>query len=306
MLNPGTEFEGYFTEQAQARGITILPTDRESPWQNGRTERAGGLWKTQVKIAARKCTPVTREEWLMLCDLCVQARNRYHNRSGFSPMQRVFGSNLRLPNSLNSDDAIDSELLSENPSEDFQRAEEMRRQATRAWARLDSRGRLQRAFRARHRTIQNFTEGSLVFVWRQPRGGPGKWVGPGLVIIPTAGGCWVNMRGSLWRCSNEQFRPATSDESLGAELVNRYFKDLCTDIQHGRGPKKYVDVRAEGRPQFPDDPAEDGDEDFKEDTDDEMEPAAELTPEQVSLADRDSPPTSSGPRVATKAAQDHG
>ena len=186
VLDPGLEFEGYFSEQAQAYGITVLPTDRESPWQNGRTERAGGLWKQQLKIASRKTTPVNRTEWLTLGSLCVQSRNRYHNRSSFTPLQRVFCENPRLPDSLLSDDAIDPALLCENPSTDYQRAAEMRVAATRAWAALDSRTRMQRSLRARHRTTHNFVEGQLVFVWRQPRVGPGKWIGPGLIVIPTA------------------------------------------------------------------------------------------------------------------------
>ena len=263
VLDPGTEFEGAFTEWAQAYGITILPCDRESPWQNGRTERAGGLWKEQLKIASRESTPVTRTEWTALGALCVQARNRFQNRSGYSPTQRVFGISQRLPNSLLSDDAIDPALLSENPMTDFQRAEEMRASAQKAWAELDSRTRMKRALGARHRIAHNFSEGQLVFVWRQPRVGPGKWIGPGLIILPTAGGCWVNMRGSLWRCSNEQLRPATNDENLGAELVNRYLGEMRWDLQRNKGPKKFVDVRAEGIPDFgesldtPDSPRQD-------------------------------------------------
>ena len=31
VLDQGTDFEGYFTEEAQAHGITMLPTVRESP-----------------------------------------------------------------------------------------------------------------------------------------------------------------------------------------------------------------------------------------------------------------------------------
>jgi len=46
-------------------------------------------------------------------------------------------------------------------------------------------------------------------------------------------------------------RPATNDESLGAELINRYLGDLRWDIQRNKGPKKYVDVRAEGIPDIP-------------------------------------------------------
>ena len=47
--------------------------------------------------------------------------------------------------SLLSDDPIDPELLSTNPIADYQRAEEMRVAATRAWAALDSRRRLKRS-----------------------------------------------------------------------------------------------------------------------------------------------------------------
>ena len=71
------------------------------------------------------------------------------------------GKSHRLPDSLLSDDAIDAGLLSENPNADFQRAEDMRRAATNAWAADDSRGRLQRAFRARHRTPQHYHEYNL-------------------------------------------------------------------------------------------------------------------------------------------------
>ena len=258
VLDPGLEFEGHFAEMSHAHGIVILPTDARSPWQNGRTERAGGLWKHQFNIAIRKCTPVNQSEFEALGMMCCAARNRYCNRSGFSPAQRVFGFTPRLPNSLHSDDAIDPGLLSENPLQDFQRSEELRAAATRAWASLDNRSRLLKSFRARHRTPHHFTEGQLVFVWRQPAVGPGHWKGPGIVIMATSGGCWVNMRGALWRCSNEQMRPATHDESLGAELVNRYLDDLRWDVQRNKGPKKYVDIIREGPPRFPGDaPLED-------------------------------------------------
>ena len=68
--------------------------------------------------------------------------------------------------------------------------------------------------------------------------------------MPTAGECWINMRGSLWRCSNEQLRTATNDENLGAELVNRYLGDMRWDLQGNKGPKKFIDLRAEGIPDF--------------------------------------------------------
>ena len=120
-------------------------------------------------------------------------------------------------NTLLSDDAIDPQYLSEDPLHDFERSEKLRGAATRAWAATDSRSRLLKVLRARHRIPETFVEGQLVFAWRQGRVGIGKWHGPGVIALPTTGGAWVNVRGSLWRVSNEQMRGATSEESRGCE-----------------------------------------------------------------------------------------
>ena len=190
-------------------------------------------------------------------------------------MQRVFGFSHRLPNSLLSDDIIDPLYLSQDPLEDFHRAEQLRQAATRAWAALDNRTRMLKVLRARHRTPQSFTEGQLVFVWRQPRVGSGRWHGPGVIVLPTAGGAWINMRGSLWRVANEQMRGAINEESLGAEIVNRYLGDMRQNLRNFRGLRRYVDVEREGPPRFPGDPdiaaGEEVDEDLPRLTDSEPE-----------------------------------
>ena len=41
LLDPGTEFQGYFADATGYRGIAMMVTDARAPWQNGRTERAG-------------------------------------------------------------------------------------------------------------------------------------------------------------------------------------------------------------------------------------------------------------------------
>ena len=169
-------------------------------------------------------------------------------------MQRVFGMSQRLPSSLLSDAIIDPSYLGENTMSDFERSENPRQAATRAWAALDNRARPLKSFRGRHRVPQTFQEGDTIFVWRQPKLGPGKWTGPGVVVLPTSGGAWVNMRGSLWRCSNEQLRNATSEECRGAELVNQYLGSMKTDLMKNRGARRYVDVRREGAPRFPGEP----------------------------------------------------
>ena len=169
--------------------------------------------------------------------------------------------------------------MSEDPLKDFERAEVLRRAATRAWAALDSRERVLKTFRARHRVDETFAEGDLVFVWRQPKVGAGRWHGPGIVMLPTAGGAWVNMRGALWRTANEQMRKATSEEHKGAELVNRYLDSMRADFKSNRGARKFTDVRKEGPPRFPGDvPVENepDDEELRDlDSDEDFEPEAE-------------------------------
>ena len=48
VCDPGTEFQGYFADNVNGSGTVIFPTDARAPWQNGKTERAGGLWKDQL------------------------------------------------------------------------------------------------------------------------------------------------------------------------------------------------------------------------------------------------------------------
>ena len=100
VCDPGGEFEGYFGEMLASHGGAQLVTDARALWQNGRTERAGKEWKRQFKLARRKCEPTNEEEWNALGMCVCSVRNRYNNRSGFSPMQRVFGCSQRQPNTL--------------------------------------------------------------------------------------------------------------------------------------------------------------------------------------------------------------
>ena len=83
---------------------------------------------------------------------CCDARNRYCNRSGFSAHQCVFGSSLRLPGSLFSDDPIDRQLLTADSYTNFHRANEMRTAAQRALFKQNSARAVQAAGLARHRS----------------------------------------------------------------------------------------------------------------------------------------------------------
>ena len=61
----------------------------------------------------------------------------------------------------------------------------------------------------------------LFMVWKKLNvAKKGKWVGPGTVIGTHHGSVWINMKGSLWKCSQLQCKLATTDESRGLEIQN--------------------------------------------------------------------------------------
>lgn len=110
VCDQGAEFIGKdFQNTICSVGVAIHFTDSQSPWQNGRTEKAGGVWKEKFQ-AVMSATAATKEEVPIVIAEVVSSRNRFMDRYGFSPMQRVFGRSLRLPASLMSSDAYDREL----------------------------------------------------------------------------------------------------------------------------------------------------------------------------------------------------
>ena len=124
------EFGGRLGEH----GIAVHYTDVRSPWQNARTERAGGSFKTRLETIIHETTASEEEFPLVVAETCA-AHNRYYNRAGFSPYQRAFGVNPRLPASLLSDDALDRDLLRSSAGDEVRRAWEIRDAAAQAWLR---------------------------------------------------------------------------------------------------------------------------------------------------------------------------
>ena len=119
----GPEFMGNeFQNPAGAAGVLTTPIESQSPWQNGKTERAGQSFKHQLWDLDEECHIAGETEFEAAVAECCDARNRYCNRSSFSAHQRVFGSSLRLPGSLLSDDPIDRQLLTADPYTNFHRA----------------------------------------------------------------------------------------------------------------------------------------------------------------------------------------
>ena len=130
-----------------------------------KTERAGQSFKHQLWDLDEECHVEGDTEFEAAVAECCDARNRYCNRSGFSAHQRVFGSSLRLPGSLLSDDPIDRQLLTADPCTNFHRANEMRTAAQRALFKQNSARAVQAAGLARHRSQPGVAEQQ--FDWKK-------------------------------------------------------------------------------------------------------------------------------------------
>ena len=68
----------------------------------------------------------TEEDFEIAVTQALDARNRYVQRSGFSAHQRVFGSAIRMPGCLMSDDPIDRIAVATDSSTEFKRSAEIR------------------------------------------------------------------------------------------------------------------------------------------------------------------------------------
>mgnify|MGYP005693850643 CR=1 FL=1 len=196
--------------------------DSQSPWEQGRTERAGGSLKEDLEKIVAECAVTTEEEFELALAQALDVRNRYANRSGFSAHQRVFGSSLRLLGSLVSDDFVDRFALSEDPSTEFRRSAEIRAAAQDAYFKNADKGAVNRAARGRSRVPpRDIQEGQIVYVWRNSQRSKIRgWVGPGLVVCKhhNQHSVWVSMRGVLVKCNRDRVRPATDEEWFGCRI----------------------------------------------------------------------------------------
>ena len=251
ILDRGKEFDNHlFKQTVGGLGVGLHYTDPQSPWQNSRTEKAGGLLKEKLRCTIHETTASREEELQTVLAEVVAARNRYMDRFGFSPIQRVFGRNLRLPSSLLSTDTLNRDLVEAAAPDAIKRSWAIRDTAAREWLRRQDQDSIRRSLKAQSRTadLKPIPAGTWIYVYRDTPSYRG-WVGPGVVIAEdfTNRSAWVSMRGRLWKASREQIRPATPEEELGAELILELSQEMLQKLKKP-GQIVYQDITKENGP----------------------------------------------------------
>ncbi|CAE8734675.1 unnamed protein product [Polarella glacialis] len=139
IVDGSKEFASLFVERASAAGMLIYLTGAKSPWQNGKTERHGAIFKMHLQVARETFEPENDEELEIMADECVAAKNRLSKRSGFSPIQRQIGHSPRLPANITSDDILKPELAA---SAVTSRSLQMQRVAMETFLKCDAQDRM--------------------------------------------------------------------------------------------------------------------------------------------------------------------
>ena len=246
-------------------------SDAASPWQNGRTERHGGWIKERAESELQSGHTVisTSEDLDQLLCYLVNCKNRWFSRGGFSPCQLVFGQNPRVPAELLCDDELQFpgfEDIKADPFDQdtaaasFAKSHSIRQRARELCVQFNSKQKVNLSSLGRRHQQRSWAVGQWVYVYRRFSGtGQGhlsrsRWVGPGIVLLQAGHTVWVSMRSRLLKCNSDQLRPATSHETIGAELARA--GELSEVIQQTRAGKTgAIDVAREGSP--PDEAIED-------------------------------------------------
>ena len=167
VADPGKAFMGKFIERAGRDGSLVSTTDGRSPWKNAKAERHGGMFKEMHRKACELEPPTTKEEMEVLTLECESAANRYLNRAGASPAQRVLGQSPRLPGTLLSDDIFDPLLLTQDSESELMRAAKLRHAAQKGFMEINSVDALRRFLKGKLRHRAHVNTGDWVRVWRK-------------------------------------------------------------------------------------------------------------------------------------------
>ena len=263
VTDQGREFCQHFQTEAAKKGIVTHQTAARAPWQQGRTERHGAHYKAILDKARSEEVITTYEEMDALMREVEQAKNRFSNRSGFSPIQRQIGQWPRAPHCLLSDDHLDVSLVDGALVDDMERLHRMRAIAQKAFVEVNAQVAVKKALQGRPRVWEDFQAGDLVYVYRVPKARKTKsggkeiheiasnkstWIGPGTVIVPDGANIWVSMMGELWKVAREQCRKATSDERQGAEAVMQECRELIQEYKRNAKRAGYKDITQESFP----------------------------------------------------------
>ena len=253
----GSEFGGVFQEGLFLDGTADERSAAYSPWQNSLIERHGQTWKSMFHKVCNTVIPSNMDEIEEVFEQVNVAKNTLVHKSGYSPNQRVFGKDPRLPGFVygGGEDVnvvVNSGYLAGDPS--YVKSMEIRHAARKAFIEHDHEDRVRRAIEHRTRPERGpFIPGCKVYVWRPGNAKPSGdrsyyWKGPGTVIGNSdSSKYWVSFGSKVLKCSPEQLRRLTDSDEAAAKLVPKELTEW-RQLTSKRGVATFHDISKDPHP----------------------------------------------------------
>ena len=269
-VDRGKEYLAYFSDYLKEVGVEQETIPLEAPWQNGKVERAGGIWKEILYKTVQEMQLSGVEDMVLASTIISQCRNSFPRPNGYSPSQWVLGiSEVRVPGSLlDTDESQKLEVMeaANNPSSALAKSLNIRESARVAQIRLDTDSRVRRALLHQSTPTRGpYPVGSYVYFYRlqtpiqaRAQGRNYRWFGPARVIgvelrnqrrsedpeLPTEGGqphaYWLRYGPSVILVTGEQLRFASEDELLAAHHTP---EEILQPSYARTGARNFVDLR---------------------------------------------------------------
>ena len=244
VVDAGTELNAEeVTNFAQAHNIHMTTISTEAHFQNGKAERRGSILQSMLTKYEREHAIHSYHDLKQGLWWCVQAKNAYSIRKGFSPEILVLGKQTRLPGSNCSDELLPAHMLADSESAQgvqFRLQLARRESARKAFVQTDHDAALRRSvLRKSKGEPRRYLTGEWVMVWRQGKGVyPDQWTGPMKVVVhENSQTVWTTMAAKLYRAAPEHVRPVSAMEAKGivmlpnAPSVSQIAQQLAPQLQ---------------------------------------------------------------------------
>ena len=165
LTDGGTEFDKEVQEGFDRDNTFVEKTAANAPWQNGMCERHGGHWKSIFARAFQETQPRNKLEVNELIDQVNNAKNSMTRKHGYSPMQHIFGCDLRLPGIVDEGSPYIEGSAVYHEGDECLKANAMRLAARRAMIQVDDKEKVKRAVSHRNRTAESYEVGQSIGAW---------------------------------------------------------------------------------------------------------------------------------------------
>ena len=160
-------FQGEFLDKCSELGIVLDYIPPDAHWQLGTIERHSHAWRS-IAHKAIDSTGVTSTDQLEVVIVQVDhTKNSMYRRNGRSPMQAVFGRNLRIAEELLTDESIRLTLPEMSLSESQAFSELTRCESIKAFAEYNTTEHIKRSMQRQTRESHyDYQPGQRVGFWR--------------------------------------------------------------------------------------------------------------------------------------------